>query len=70
MRSDTCEGLKRFVGDCRNFERNSLTNGKPMYVFESRGDVMVTSNSRYDDTGQSILNFLEPIKENSRKIEI
>ena len=31
---------------------------------------MVTSNRRDDDTGQSILNFLEPIKGNSRKILI
>ena len=58
--------LKRFVGNGSNFEGNSLTNGKPMQGFESRGDVM--SNRRDDDTGQSILNFLKSIKGNCRKI--
>ena len=72
--------LKRFVGNCSNFEGNSLTNGKPMQVFESRGDMMVTSYRMNDDTGYlnghfvhfftGILNFLEWIKGHCRKIVI
>ena len=42
--------LKRFECNCCNFERNSLTDRKPMYVFESRSDMMVTPNRRDDDT--------------------
>ena len=65
--------MKRFEGNCCNFERNSLTDGrdeKPMSVFESRSDMIMTPNKRDDDTGQSILNFLKAMKRNCRKIVI
>ena len=62
--------LKCFEGNCSNFEGNSLTNGKPVSIFEGRGDVMVTSYRRNDDTGQRILNFLQFIEGNCREIVI
>jgi hypothetical protein len=62
--------LKGFEGECCNSEGNSLTNWKPMQVFESRDDVMMTSDRRDDDTDQRILNFPESIKRNCGKIII
>jgi len=39
-----------------------------MKFFESRGYMMVASNRRDDDTGQSILNFLKLIKRDCREV--